>query len=140
MPYDEARSLRRAAESLLQAGDPASRREARRLLTSARELFDSLGARLDLETTNALARRHGLLPRPASAGATPPGGLTPREREVIALLARGHSNREIARALVISAKTAENHVSNILSKLGFTSRAQVVAYAIEHDLTDLPHA
>jgi DNA-binding CsgD family transcriptional regulator/tetratricopeptide (TPR) repeat protein len=61
-------------------------------------------------------------------------GLTAREREVIGLVARGYSNRAIADALVISEKTAEGHVSSILSKLGYTSRAQAAAYAAQHGL------
>ena len=61
-------------------------------------------------------------------------GLTRREREVIALIARGYGNRAIAGALVISERTAENHVANILGKLGCISRAQAAAYAVEHGL------
>ncbi|MEU8530215.1 LuxR C-terminal-related transcriptional regulator [Streptomyces sp. NPDC048629] len=61
--------------------------------------------------------------------------LTPRERQVAALLAEGHSNKEIAARLVVSTRTAETHVDHILSKLGFTSRAQVAAWAAAHDLT-----
>jgi DNA-binding NarL/FixJ family response regulator len=57
-----------------------------------------------------------------------------RERDVIALIARGYSNRAIADALVISEKTAEGHVSSILSKLGYNSRAQAAAYAVQQGL------
>jgi non-specific serine/threonine protein kinase len=53
--------------------------------------------------------------------------LTTREREVAQLVARGRSNKEIAAQLVIAERTAETHVEHILSKLGFTSRTQVVA-------------
>lgn len=62
-------------------------------------------------------------------------GLSAREREVAALVARGCANREIAARLVVSERTAEAHVSNILGKLGFSSRAQIVAWAIERGLT-----
>jgi DNA-binding CsgD family transcriptional regulator len=55
--------------------------------------------------------------------------LTAREREVAALVARGQTNREIAAALVISERTADAHVQNILNKLGFSSRAQIAAWA-----------
>jgi len=60
-----------------------------------------------------------------------PGGvlLTPRELQVARLLARGRSNKEIAARLVISQRTAEGHVERILAKLGFSSRAQVAAWA-----------
>ena len=61
-----------------------------------------------------------------------PGGdpLTRREREVVDLLARGSTNREIAEALVISERTVENHVSNVLGKLGLETRAQVAVWAL----------
>ena len=60
---------------------------------------------------------------------TPPSSLTPREREITALIAHGYSNKGIADELVISPATAARHVANILSKLGFTSRAQIAAWA-----------
>lgn len=71
-----------------------------------------------------------------AATAPPPPGhdLTPREREVLALLVKGLSNREIAERLTISRSTVKNHVSNILSKLGAASRTEAVARAVEHDL------
>jgi non-specific serine/threonine protein kinase len=60
--------------------------------------------------------------------------LTPREREVAALIAQARSNGEIAEELVVSKRTVETHVANIRSKLGFTSRAQIVRWAIETGL------
>ena len=57
--------------------------------------------------------------------------LTLREREVAALIARGLTNRDIASQLVVTARTAETHVQNILNKLGFTSRSQIAAWAVE---------
>jgi DNA-binding CsgD family transcriptional regulator/tetratricopeptide (TPR) repeat protein len=61
--------------------------------------------------------------------------LTPREREVAALIASGMTNRQIAKALVIAERTADVHVSNILNKLTLTSRAQLAVWAVRHDLT-----
>jgi non-specific serine/threonine protein kinase len=61
-------------------------------------------------------------------------GLTPREREAVALVAQGLSNRQIAAALVITERTAEKHVANILAKLALTSRAQVAAWAVKRGL------
>lgn len=60
--------------------------------------------------------------------------LTPRESEVLTLLVRGRSNREIAKNLVISESTARNHVRHILNKLDVHSRLEAVSYAIEHGL------
>lgn len=62
------------------------------------------------------------------------GGLTMRERQVAALITQGKSNREIAGELVLSERTVENHVGNILSKLGFSSRAQVAAWGSNKEL------
>jgi NarL family two-component system response regulator LiaR len=61
-------------------------------------------------------------------------GLTPREREVLALLVEGLNNPEIAERLVVSRSTAKAHVSNILSKLGVSNRAEAIAMALQHDL------
>jgi non-specific serine/threonine protein kinase len=61
-------------------------------------------------------------------------GLTRREQEVVALLARGLTNREIAAELTIAERTAETHVSRILAKLNLTRRAQLTAWAVQHDL------
>ena len=60
--------------------------------------------------------------------------LTPREREVAVLLARGCSNRDIAEALVVGQRTAEMHVSNLLAKLGLSSRSQVAVWAVQNGL------
>ena len=60
--------------------------------------------------------------------------LTPREREVVVRVARGMTNRQIAGVLVIAERTADVHVSNILSKLSLTSRAQLAAWVVRHGL------
>ena len=57
---------------------------------------------------------------------------SPRERDILACLARGESNKEIARALDLAESTVKIHVQNILKKLGVTSRVQVALYAVEH--------
>ena len=64
------------------------------------------------------------------------GGLTPREREVARFLSQGKSNREIAEELVLSERTVENHVGNILTKLGFDSRAQIAVWVVEKGLIE----
>jgi DNA-binding NarL/FixJ family response regulator len=60
--------------------------------------------------------------------------LTRRERDVVALLARGFTNRQIAAALVVTEGTAENYVQRVLGKVGFNNRAQVAAWAVEQGL------
>ncbi len=62
--------------------------------------------------------------------------LTEREREVLVQIASGRSNREIARALVVSEKTVKTHVSNILLKLGLQDRTQAALYAVRHGLAE----
>ncbi|HEU5156601.1 MAG TPA: tetratricopeptide repeat protein [Streptosporangiaceae bacterium] len=75
--------------------------------------------------------RDVVAPVSATAGpVTPPSTLTPREREIAVLIARGLSNKGIADELVISPATVARHVTNILTKLGFVSRAQIAAWAV----------
>ncbi len=63
-------------------------------------------------------------------------GLSAREREIAVLIAQGKSNREIANMLVVSERTVETHVSNILAKLNFTSRAQIAVWAVKIGLAN----
>jgi predicted ATPase/DNA-binding NarL/FixJ family response regulator len=106
--------------------------------------FDAAARRgAELSTADAveLAMERGgrtALPVPRTAAANgPASGLTRREREVATLIAEGLSNREIASRLVVAQRTAEGHVENILSKLGFTSRAQVAAWLAAQGGTEL---
>jgi DNA-binding NarL/FixJ family response regulator len=62
-----------------------------------------------------------------------PGGLTPREREVLYLVAQGLANRTIAERLVIGERTVETHVTHLLGKLGCANRTQLAAWAVAHD-------
>ncbi len=66
----------------------------------------------------------------------PGGALTPREDEVVKLIAEGHSNKEIAEALTISVKTVERHRANVLSKLGMRDRTELTRYAIRAGLIE----
>ncbi|MGI5370926.1 DNA-binding response regulator [Streptomyces sp. A244] len=70
-----------------------------------------------------------------NAGTGRAGSLTEREREVLGLIADGRSNREIARALVLSEKTVKTHVSNILMKLDLADRTQAALWAVRHGVT-----
>lgn len=72
--------------------------------------------------------------RAPTSTAVPTNPLTRREQEVAGLVARGLSNREIARRLFVSPRTADTHIQHILGKLGFTSRTQVAVWAVRHGL------
>ena len=74
------------------------------------------------------------LVRSATKGPQPGSDLTPREREVLGLMVRGSSNKEIAQALVVSQSTAKFHVSRILAKLGASGRTEAVTIALHHGL------
>jgi DNA-binding NarL/FixJ family response regulator len=125
--YDTARTQWRLAEALAEAGD---RDQAEQQWRLAVEAADQLGA-VPLRAALAdLGRRARLGRQPG--GYQGPGtlaGLTSREREVLRLLVAGRSNKEIAGALFISPKTASVHVSNILGKLGASSRTEAAAIA-----------
>jgi NarL family two-component system response regulator LiaR len=73
----------------------------------------------------------------ATEGLSPGNELTPREREVLALLVEGLTNPEIAERLVVSRSTAKAHVSNILSKLGASNRAEAVSLALQQKLISI---
>lgn len=80
-------------------------------------------------------QKQQVMSRMATGSMTSPGeDLTEREREVLALVARGYTNKQIADALHVSEKTARNHVSHILEKLGLSRRSEAAAYAVEHKL------
>jgi len=118
-PFEVARSQARLASVLRATGRPA---EARALVDAARATAEALGARPLLDELRAGGEhRH----RDARADTT----LTGRETEILALVAQGRSNGEIARQLFISAKTVSVHVSNILAKLGASGRTEAAAIA-----------
>jgi DNA-binding NarL/FixJ family response regulator len=74
--------------------------------------------------------------RSESREAVPAQTLSAREREIVQLLAEGNSNKDIARVLNISVKTAETHRSNVMRKMGFDSLAELVRYAIRNNIID----
>jgi ATP/maltotriose-dependent transcriptional regulator MalT len=95
--------------------------------------FERIGATHESNEVGALLRTLGIQPRPKTRSLEI---LTEREKEVFALLKQGLSNREIAHRLVISPKTVEHHVGQILSKLGLNNRAEVAAYALMEEGND----
>ena len=94
-------------------------------LEAAREIFAELGAAPDVARVDALA---------AGGARGDTHGLTARELDVLRLVAAGETNKAIAARLVISERTVDRHVSNILAKVGASSRAAATAYAYEHEL------
>ncbi|MEG3630123.1 LuxR C-terminal-related transcriptional regulator [Streptomyces poriticola] len=124
-PYETARVRLQMARACRRIGDHDT---AEMELEAARRVFERLGAVPALDQVRQLMSRAGRASYPT------PGGLTPREVEVLRLVATGASNREIADRLVISDKTVARHVSNMFTKLGVSSRAAATAYAYEHDL------
>jgi DNA-binding CsgD family transcriptional regulator len=121
----------RLADALCSAGN---REAASGLLREAARSAEALGAGPLRDDVVALARRarvplDAVVPTTTAPGDAVPFGLTDREREVLALVAAGRSNGQIAAALFISPKTASVHVSNILAKLGVGGRVQAAAVA-----------
>jgi DNA-binding NarL/FixJ family response regulator len=129
-----------AADAYHAMTEPRPYREALPAAEAARRLAAEASAeRLDADAVEAVldaaGQRGPRIERPA--------GLTEREAEVLGLLARGLLTKEVARALGISAKTADRHVQNAYAKIGVSTRAGAALYAMEHGLTtwgELPMA
>jgi DNA-binding CsgD family transcriptional regulator len=121
-PYEAARVRVLIGLACREIGDDDG---AEMELDAARWVFERLGAAPDLARIEQFSR---------TAAADHVGGLTGREMEVLALIAAGQTNREIATALVLSEHTVRRHVQNIFAKLGVSSRAGATAYAFRHEL------
>ena len=121
-PYEAARPrvLLADAYALLDDDDGADRERA-----AARACFERLGAQAALRALDGDG---------AGSDAVSDHGLSPREREVLELVARGLTNRDIAGELFLSEKTVARHLSNIFTKLGVSSRSAATAYAYEQGL------
>jgi DNA-binding CsgD family transcriptional regulator len=134
-------TLRHARQVWQELAAPYEEARVRVLVGLAcRELGDEDAASLELEAADAVFARLGAAPDLAraqslsGAASVPTHGLTPRELEVLRFVAAGETNRAIAAQLVLSERTVDRHVSNILTKLGVSSRAGATAYAYEHEL------
>jgi DNA-binding CsgD family transcriptional regulator len=125
----EAETLLSFAAHLDAIGEPSRADEIRR---QGHAIADRIGFRRRIPLVDAPPRSSAPAPSPSHAG------LTPREIEVLRLLATGASNREIGEALFISTNTAANHVRSILMKTGNMNRTQAAIYAAEHGLLDVP--
>lgn len=121
-PYEAARARVLVGRACRELEDhDASRLE----FEAARRTLTQLGARYDLALLDAAAHRRA---------APTAGGLTPREVEVLRLVAQGRTNRSVADELVVSEKTVARHLSNIYAKLGVSTRAAATAWAFKHEL------
>ncbi len=121
-PYEAARVRVLIGQCCRELGDSDT---AEMELDAATKTFGRLGATPDLAMVEGLSK---------AAVATEAGGLTARELEVLRLVATGETNKGIAAELILSERTVDRHVSNILAKLGVPSRAAATAYAYEHRL------
>ncbi|BEP16369.1 helix-turn-helix transcriptional regulator [Acidothermaceae bacterium B102] len=134
--YETARGRWRLAEALMEAGN---RDEAVEQWTLAVAAAERLAAAPLLRALEDLRRRARLVAAvkdgaPAKAAAAPSTALTPRELEVLRLVAEGRTNRQIGAALFISDKTASVHVSNLMAKLGVASRTEAASFAYREGL------
>jgi DNA-binding CsgD family transcriptional regulator len=128
--YEEARSRWRLAEALLAGGDRVGATEEAK---AAHEVAVRLGATPLRTAVEGLIRRGRLDVRGVRVVEVS-AVMTPREAEVLRLLAQGRTNRQIGAELYISEKTASVHVSNILAKLGASGRTEAVAIAAQRGL------
>lgn len=88
----------------------------------------------DVQAKLVTAATGGAAFRPTVADAALPDGLTPREADVLRLMAAGRTNAEIAAALFVSEATVKSHINHLFAKAGVTNRGQAIAYAHDHDL------
>ncbi|MDQ4052581.1 MAG: helix-turn-helix transcriptional regulator [Actinomycetota bacterium] len=123
LPIDAARARLLRAEASADSLPVAALGDAQ----AALKTFESVGAVVEADAAAAVVRRLG---GPARTGPKGYGQLSRREQEVLDLLSDGLTNAEIAARLFISVKTAGNHVSSILSKLGLRSRGEAAVYAV----------
>ncbi len=134
LPYYEARCLMEWGQMRLSRDEPGDGEQGTALLDQALGIFQGIQASKMVEKVLALKeqaeRRGGFETRPAY-----PDGLSPREVDVLRLIAAGRSNREIAEELFLSVRTIERHITNIYAKTSTSGRADATAYAFRHGLS-----
>lgn len=130
MPFEVARCRMEWARAAATEHPDEAVAAARDCLTA----FAALDARRFADGARSLLRDLGVRPAPARRRGTPAGGLSRREAEVVRLVAEGLSNAEIAQRLVISPRTVTTHLQHVYARLGISSRAALVRYAVEHEL------
>jgi DNA-binding NarL/FixJ family response regulator len=135
-------ALRRAVELWRGLGAPHETARARAFVARAcRALGDEEAVAMEVDAARSTFETLGAAPALAEIAAlevpaapSDAHGLTPRELEVLRLVAAGKTNREVASELVLSDRTVERHVSNIFAKLGVSTRAAATAFAYEHEI------
>jgi DNA-binding CsgD family transcriptional regulator/Tfp pilus assembly protein PilF len=123
-----------ALDVLGRALEPGDRAAAVDAVSAAAGVFDGCGAVWRRDTALSRLGRLGSRGRRAAAAVHGPGALTPRERDVAQLAARGHTAEEIGEALFIGRRTVETHLANAYRKLGVTSKRELIRRADELDL------
>ncbi|HLZ26980.1 MAG TPA: LuxR C-terminal-related transcriptional regulator [Chloroflexota bacterium] len=131
--FGAAQALREPLGDFISATMQAARVRALqmvRMQLGERGFGAAVAAGRNMSLDDAVALAHGV-----EHTDTPPSGLTPRERDVARLVAKGLNNSEIAHALVLTERTTESHLTHIFGKLGLHSRTQLAAWALEHGLS-----
>jgi DNA-binding CsgD family transcriptional regulator len=130
MPFETARTRLLLAQALRELDPEVAEAEARAALA----VFENLGASGNAGAATILLREIETKPRKQTGRPSNLAGLSRREAEVLRLVAKGLSDKEIAARLVLSRHTVHRHVSSILAKLGLPSRTAAAAYAAQHGL------
>jgi HD-GYP domain-containing protein (c-di-GMP phosphodiesterase class II) len=134
-PHEESARVLAAADVFAALGEARPHRRALPLAEAKDELLrEARDGRLDRRSVDAVLAAAGIEKPPAKTQ-----GLSGRELEVLRLVARGKSNREIGTLLGISARTVQNHVANLYDKVGVYSRAGATLYAVERGLLSPGH-
>jgi DNA-binding NarL/FixJ family response regulator len=135
---DDPEQITEAVHKVLRGEFPLDQEVATRLLLRlSQEKHERQEERVSPAPAEALSAQEGRRMSPAAAADPDSGKLSPREAEVLRLMAKGRTNEQIARELLLSTSTVKNHVGRILSKLGASDRTQAAIMAIEMGLISI---